>query len=250
MACQQSSCLNFSYSPPLPYTPTTHLLLPQSAFIHFFLILRSYKHLSTKSSSPHLSLIPSLTFPFLRLSRRHLSSPCRTPPVIPLPEPLLAHPLFFIFSPKDVGAEQQGARALLNMVKHREEKEVWKWVRVCHSQTQRPGVARKCSVWKWRGVSVTAVVYVHDRFTVKTMTVGGAAAIWLSVMLNECDGADEITVVIHKSKRKCGSNTDTGFYIIGSWNALKNTWFLNNFRTMFNLTEKQSHNSIPELTVW
>lgn len=110
------------------------------------------------------------------------------------------------------------------MVQHREEKEVWKWVRVWHSQTQRAGFARKCSVWKWRGVSVTAVVYVHDRFTVKALSVDVAAAVWLSVVLNECGRDNEITVVIHKSKRKVAVMWTQGLKKIG-WRSL---WILNN----------------------
>lgn len=54
----------------------------------------------------------------------------------------------------------------------------------------------KCSVWRRAGVSVTAVVYTHGGFTVKTMSVDGVATIWQSVVLNGRDRADEITVVI------------------------------------------------------
>lgn len=188
----------------LSFTPPPFIYFPPP-FIHFFLLPCSYQHLSTESSSLHLSLIPlSVRFDHTGISFFQI-------PLLYIVFQALWFKIFPSSFSNDVGVEQQGASALLNMVKHREEKEVWKWVRgVWQSQIQRPGVARKCSVWGWRGVSVTAVVYVHDRFTVKTMTVDGVATIWLSVSLNERERANEITVVIHKCKRKCGSNMDLG----------------------------------------
>lgn len=72
---------------------------------------------------------------------------------------------------------------------------------------------------------MTAVVYVHDRFTVKTAAADVGAAIQVSVMLNDRDRANEITVFIHKSKRKCGSHTDSGPHIMGLLNVLQHTVF-------------------------
>lgn len=71
-------------------------------------------------------------------------------------------------------------------------------------------------------------------------------------MLNERDGANEITVFIHKSKRKCGRNMDSGCHIIGPLNALKIPDFFNNmqFKTLISsfgekhqLFAPKSHNS-------
>lgn len=89
----------------------------QKIFIHFPLSLWSYEHLSTKSSSPQRSLICFL-HPWCIVSfLKHF---------LALPSSKSS-----LFS-KDVSAVRSGV--LLNMVKHRKEKEVWKWVRLWHSQ--------------------------------------------------------------------------------------------------------------------
>lgn len=136
----------------LSYFPSPHSTIPifsWSELIHFIVLLRFFRNHSTESSSPDLSLITSLPFSlswvimhssysFLTLSR---------PKVFPRPSPCFHN---------NVGAEHQGARALLNMVKHKEEETVWKWVRLWYRQIDRLCFTRWYSVWKYRGVSMTA----------------------------------------------------------------------------------------------
>lgn len=150
MACQQitppQSQLFSIY--PLHSPHSTIPIFSWSELIHFIVLLRFFRNLSTESSSPDLSLTTSLTFSlswvimhssysFLTLSR---------PKVFPRPSPCFHN---------NVGAEHEAARALLNMVKHKEKETVWKWVRLWYSQIDRLCFTRRYSSWKYRGVSMT-----------------------------------------------------------------------------------------------
>lgn len=82
-------------------------LLPSSWFshkaLHFFLSLRSYKNLSTESSSLHPSLIPSVTFSHSRLITQASFSFITSRHPFSFPKSFLTHrcseyyPLFFPF---------------------------------------------------------------------------------------------------------------------------------------------------------
>lgn len=95
---------------------------------------------------------------------------------------------------------------------------------------------------------MTAVVYVHDRFTAKTTGADvGGRGFDLVIAANGRERANGVSVFIHKRKWKCGSKMDSGHSLC----VIRTLNVLNIFRSgkFSHLFDTNTNNSMQSRTV-
>lgn len=100
---------------------------------------------------------------------------------------------------------------------------------------------------------MTAVLYVHDRFTAKTTGADvGGRGFDLVIAANGRERANGIAVFIHKRKWKCGSEIDSGhsLCVIRTLNVLNIFFFFFSRSGKFShLFDTNTNNSMQSRTV-